>query len=198
MSYSCAEQYMMAKNTRIFQDHRAVKLIMSSPDPSTHKRIGRGVHNYDSAVGDWERINAVLSGTYAKFTQNPAMKNHNLSSDNNLPAESSPLGPVWGIGLQEEDPRTNNPSQMREKKMLGEALSAVRKAIRDRDTGSAHPASPSRSRTCTANAGAKRSRPRCGRAVNGGQRSQWSSFAFFALFFRRAGRLKAVKFGDNF
>ena len=37
--------------------------------------------------------------------------------------------------------------------MLGEALSAVRAAICDSETGSAHPASPSRFRTCTANAG---------------------------------------------
>ena len=35
--------------------------------------------------------------------------------------------------------------------MLGEALSAVREAIRDNETASAHPAFPSRFRTCTAN-----------------------------------------------
>ena len=29
--YSCEEQYMMAEKTRLFQDHRAVELIMSSP-----------------------------------------------------------------------------------------------------------------------------------------------------------------------
>ena len=41
--YSCAEQFMMAGKARIFKDHRAAELIMSSPDPSAHKRIGRGV-----------------------------------------------------------------------------------------------------------------------------------------------------------
>ena len=65
--YVCAEQYMMAENTKFFQDHRAVGLIMSSPSPSTRKRIGRGVRNFDSGVGDREKPNAVLSGTYAKF-----------------------------------------------------------------------------------------------------------------------------------
>ena len=66
------------KKTRRFQDHRAVALIMSSPSPSTRKRIGRGVCNFDSGVGDREKQNAVLSGSYAKFTQNPATKNHFL------------------------------------------------------------------------------------------------------------------------
>ena len=47
---------------------------MSPPSPSTRNRIGRGVRNFDSGFGDGEKQNAVLSGTYAKFTQNPAMK----------------------------------------------------------------------------------------------------------------------------
>ena len=66
---------MMTKNNRSFH-HRVVELIMSSPDPSKHKRIGQGVRNFDSAVGDREKQKAVLSGTYAKFTHNPGMKNH--------------------------------------------------------------------------------------------------------------------------
>ena len=67
---------MMADKARLSKDHRAVELIMSSPDPSTHKRIGRGVRNFYSAVWDREKHNAVFSGNYAKFTQNPAMKHH--------------------------------------------------------------------------------------------------------------------------
>ena len=66
----------MAEKARLFNGHRAVELIMSSPDPSTRKRICPGVRNFDSAVWDREKQNAVLSGTYAKFKQNPAMKHH--------------------------------------------------------------------------------------------------------------------------
>ena len=65
---------MTAEKTRLFQDHRAAELIMSSPSPSTRKRIGRGVCDFDSGVGDKEKQNAVLSGTYAKFMQNLAIK----------------------------------------------------------------------------------------------------------------------------
>ena len=43
MSYSYAEQFTMAEKARLFQDRRAEKLIMSSPDSSAHKSIGRGV-----------------------------------------------------------------------------------------------------------------------------------------------------------
>ena len=50
VSYSCAEKFMMAEKARLFQDRRAEELIMSSPDPSAHKRIGRGVRKFDNAV----------------------------------------------------------------------------------------------------------------------------------------------------
>ena len=50
VSYSCAEQFMMAEKARLFQDRRAEELIMSSPDRSAHTRIGRGVRNFDNAV----------------------------------------------------------------------------------------------------------------------------------------------------
>ena len=100
---------MMVEKARRFKNHRAVKLIMSSFDPSTHKRVGRGVPNFDTAAWDREKQNAVLSGNYAKFTQNPATKLHLLSTGNKLLAEASPLDPVWGIGLRADDPRAKDP-----------------------------------------------------------------------------------------
>ena len=63
---------MMAEKTGLFLDHRAVGLIMSSFSRNKRKRIGRGVHNFDSGVGDREKQSAMLSGTYDKFTKNPA------------------------------------------------------------------------------------------------------------------------------
>ena len=131
----------MAEKARLFKDHRAVERIMSSPDPRTHKRLGRGVRNFDSVVWDREKQQAVLSGTYAKFTQNPAMKNHLLSTGTKRLAEASPLDPVWGIGLRADDPRASDPRMWRGSNLLGEALSAVREIIRESQAGLAHPAS---------------------------------------------------------
>ena len=88
---------------------------MSSPDPSIHECIGRGVRNFDSAVWDREKQNAVLSSNYTRFTQNPAMKHHLLSTGNKRLAEASLLDPVWSIGLRADDPRVNDPRQWGEK-----------------------------------------------------------------------------------
>ena len=76
--------------------------------------------------------------------------------------------------------------------MLGEALSAVRKVIRDNETGSAHPASPSRFRTSPVNARTKKTRPRRNRDVNSGQRSQSFPLGVSDLILGRVGKLKAV------
>ena len=71
---------MMAEKARVFQDRRAEELIMSSPDPSAHKCIDRGVRNFDSAIWGRVREDAVLAGNFAKFSQNPTMKHHFLST----------------------------------------------------------------------------------------------------------------------
>ena len=138
---------------------------MSLSDPSTHKRVGRGVRNFDTAGWDREKQNFVLSGNYAKFTLNPAMKLHLLSTGNKCLAEASPLDPVWGIGFWADHPRAKHPHKWRGKHLLGEELSAVCEAIRDNEAVSPHPASPRRFRSSTGNAGtheispAQQSRP---------------------------------------
>ena len=100
---------MMAAKARLFQDRRAGERIMSSPKPSAHNRIGRGVRNVDNDAWDHVREDAVLVDNFAKFSQNRTMKHHLLSTGTERLAEASPFGPVWGIGLRENDPEPRNP-----------------------------------------------------------------------------------------
>ena len=60
---------------------------------------------------------------------------------------------MWGIGLRADDPRANDPRQWRKKALHGEVLCAVREAVRESETGSAHPASSRQFCTPTGNAG---------------------------------------------
>ena len=107
---------MMAEKARLFQDRRAEELIMSSPDPTAHKHIGRGVRNFDNAVWDRVREDSVLAGNLAKFSQNPTMKYRLLSTGSKSLAEASPLDLVWGIGLRADDPEVRDPRLWRGKK----------------------------------------------------------------------------------
>ena len=101
---------MMAEKARLFLDLRAEELIMSSPDPSAHKRLRRGVRNFDNALWDRVREDAVLAGNVSTFSQNPTMKYHLLSTGTNSLAEASPFDPVWGIGLRADDPEAVIPA----------------------------------------------------------------------------------------
>ena len=65
---------------------------------------------------------------------------------------NQPSGPSVGIGLRGDDLRANDPRQCRGKSWLGDALSAVREAIRESETGLADPASAGRFHTPTGNA----------------------------------------------
>ena len=84
---------MITEKVRLFQDRRAEELIMSSPGPRAHKRIDRGVRNFDYASWDRVREDAVLPGTFANFSLNPATKQHVLSTGSKHLAEISPLTP---------------------------------------------------------------------------------------------------------
>ena len=76
---------MMTEKARLFHDNRALELIMlSTSAPQSHKRIGRSIRGFDNAIWERERENAVLAGTFAKFSQNPEMKHHLLGTGNKV------------------------------------------------------------------------------------------------------------------
>ena len=67
VSYSGAEQFMMAEKARLVHDHRALEPILCSSDPQSHKRIGRSVRRFDHAIWERERENPVLARTFVSF-----------------------------------------------------------------------------------------------------------------------------------
>lgn len=121
----------MTEKASLFQVHRAVELNKSSPDICMHKHIGRGVRNIDSVIWDRERQNAVFASLFAKFTQNPAMKQQLLIAGTKRLAEASPLDTVWEIGLRADGPEPSDPrrclgKQISEKLLLPSATPFAR------------------------------------------------------------------------
>ena len=74
--------------------------------------------------------------TLDKFSQNPAMKHHLLSSGTKNMAEGSPFGPRWGVGLRADDPEARNPRWWPGKKLLGKALPSVTSYLVSRSSSS--------------------------------------------------------------
>lgn len=131
IEYNCCEQYMMAKKALVFNDHEAYEQIMSTKSPRDQKAIGRRVKNFDASV--WSPISreVVYQANYAKFTQNPKMREELMATGEMEIVEASPEDKIWGIGLHETDPRAWDKSTWQGTNWLGEAIMQVRKKLKE-------------------------------------------------------------------
>lgn len=138
VQYNCCEQYMMAEKARVFGDADALAKILAAKSPRVQKAIGRHVECFQPQV--WEQVcrGVVYTGNLAKFRQNDPLRHHLLATGARLIVEASPEDRIWGIGLSQDDPRAQEPSQWQGKNWLGIALMQVRQTLQASE-GSAEP-----------------------------------------------------------
>ncbi len=130
IEYFTTEQYMMASKALLFKDLNIYQQIFQAKTPQEFKNLGKLVKNYDDTVWNLHKDRIVVEGNYAKFSQNPALKNFLLSTGNKILAEASPYDKIWGIGLEESDDRVLDPAQWQGENHLGFALMKVRDMLR--------------------------------------------------------------------
>ena len=129
VTYTSAEQYMMAEKAKLFGDEEIRTEILSTSDPRTCKALGRKVKNFDKAVWDKEKEHIVRKGNTKKFLQNSALRNFLLSTGDKVLVEASPTDRVWGIGMGKNNPDALDPQKWRGQNLLGFALMNVRDFI---------------------------------------------------------------------
>jgi len=129
VTYNTAEQYMMAAKARVFGDHLVLERIMDTRSPREQKKLGRQVANFD--VAKWNAVSRdeVYKANYAKFMQNPGLRDELLATRPTLLVEASPTDCLWGIGLSADDPDALDSSKWRGVNWLGEVLTKVREDI---------------------------------------------------------------------
>jgi ribA/ribD-fused uncharacterized protein len=126
VTYSHAEQYMMASKARLFNDPSALRRIMESNSPDVQKATGRRVKNFDETKWNLLVRDFVYNGNKAKFTQNAALREKLLATKGTTLVEASPKDRLWGIGLHISDPRCYSRETWRGKNWLGETLTRLR------------------------------------------------------------------------
>ena len=129
VSYTSAEQYMMAEKAKLFGDEEIRAEILSTSDPRKCKALGRKVQNFDKVVWDKGKKNIVHKGNTRKFLQNSALRNFLLSTGDRVLAEASPTDRIWGIGLGKNNPGALEPEKWRGQNLLGFTLMRVRDFI---------------------------------------------------------------------
>ncbi|MBR6057142.1 MAG: NADAR family protein [Victivallales bacterium] len=126
VTYSTAEQYMMAQKAQLFHDEDTYSRIMSATHPSDCKKLGRMVRNFSPELWDRSKYGIVLKGSLLKFSQNPDCLDFLLKTGDAVLAEASPYDQIWGVGLPQEDERIRNPKLWRGENLLGFALMEAR------------------------------------------------------------------------
>jgi len=129
--YNCAEQYMMAEKARMFGDTEMESRIMTAIEPADQKRYGRQVKGFDLKKWNATAREIVYRGSYAKYTQNPKLKENLLKTAGTTLVEASPHDKIWGIGLHKTDHRCKNRETWQGSNWLGEVLTKVREKITD-------------------------------------------------------------------
>lgn len=127
--YATAEHYMMAGKARLFDDADALQRTLAAPTPKEVKAIGREIRGFDETLWRESREAIVFAGNLGKFSQDPELAHYLLGTAPRVLVEASPVDPVWGIGLAENDPQSRTPATWRGPNLLGFALMQVRERL---------------------------------------------------------------------
>lgn len=129
-TYKTAEHYMMAGKAKLFNDMDIFEKILSKTSPKDVKDLGRQIRNFDATAWDEQKYRIVEQGNYLKFSQNQNLKQFLIQTGSKVLVEASPVDPVWGIGLAEDNPAAQEPSSWKGENLLGFALMEVRDKLK--------------------------------------------------------------------
>lgn len=120
------ECFMMYCKAMLFGDHKKAEEILNEPSAAVCKELGKEVTPYDDDVWNAKGKGYLVTGCLAKARQWPEVRDYLLSTKGKILAEVSRSDRKWGIGLSEDDPRVQDPTQWRGENQLGEVWMAVR------------------------------------------------------------------------
>ncbi len=124
--YLTAEHFMMAAKAELFNDFTIRAKVLDASTPGAAKALGRQVRGFDDALWTENRYSIVVRANEAKFSNNPELGRFLQQTGNRVLVEASPVDPVWGIGLAQDDERASNPNYWAGLNLLGFALMQVR------------------------------------------------------------------------
>jgi len=131
IEYNCAERWMMAEKARLFGDDETLQKVLMEKSPKKQKALGKVVKNFNDTIWDEHKDSIVYTGSLHKFSQNQGILKILLASGSRTLVEASPLDGVWGIKLDENDPRALDPNQWLGENRLGFALMKARDKLQE-------------------------------------------------------------------
>ncbi|MGB5887978.1 MAG: NADAR family protein [Acinetobacter venetianus] len=131
IEYLTAEHYMMAQKAKLFNDELVFAQILQVKHPNEAKQLGRKVQHYDDQIWKEKRFDIVVQANLAKFSQNSALRDFLVNTQDRVLVEASPVDTIWGVGMAQEHEHIQDPSQWLGLNLLGFALMRVREQLID-------------------------------------------------------------------
>lgn len=127
--FNCSEQYMMYGKAILFKDEEMAEEILEAKSPGRQKDLGRKVRGFKHEIWQQNAREIVYKANEAKFSQNENLLKCLLKTKGTTLVEASPVDPIWGIGLAEDNPKARDRRKWRGKNWLGEVLTKLRDDI---------------------------------------------------------------------
>lgn len=125
-----AEQAFMWYKATFFGNDGIAAEAAAETDPRAVKALGRKVQFYDDKSWECVRLGYMTYVNLLKYQQNAHFAAELLATGDRILVEASVPDRIWGVGLDESDPRILDSAQWRGRNLLGEALMTVRRLIR--------------------------------------------------------------------
>lgn len=120
---------MMYRKALSFGDEKVATQILATDNAAEIKALGRLVSGYDESLWNGIRQIIVYEGLFAKFTQNPDLRERLKDTGNAFLAECAVNDRIWGIGLSMRDPSRLDRAKWQGQNLLGYALMMVREKL---------------------------------------------------------------------
>jgi len=125
IKYNCTEQYMMYKKAELFGDTEIQQQILNTLDPSTQRKLGRMVQNFNQDRWNNIREEIVYQANLLKFSQNKTLRNILFQFEGKEFVEASPVDKIWGVGLAPKNDLILDKQNWQGKNLLGIAINRV-------------------------------------------------------------------------
>jgi len=124
-----SEQCFMWKKAKLFGDEQTAAKILRAKTPKEQKQLGREVKGFNERIWTKHKVQCMYEACYAKFSQNPHLKEKLLQTGEAILIEASPNDKIWGIGARESE-HVKDPRNWKGENLLGLILMKVRQDLR--------------------------------------------------------------------
>ncbi len=120
------QHFVNYSKAMLFKSHELAERIYKAKDPKLCQELGQKIEHFNQEKWNAHREKYVHIACREKFLQHNDLLTLLFETGDRMLVEATPHDFYWGIGLSEDDPRANTPSQWPGRNRLGHILTEFR------------------------------------------------------------------------